>query len=359
MTSYSFSKSGWRWMPLAVTIVSTLAVLTACNTSRLLDVTAPSQVPVELFDKPSNAPLMVNSAVGDFNCAFGAFVVVEGLISDELADAQLGAAAWPYDRRDFNIQTNGIYGTNGCDNNQNPGVYVPLSTSRFTADTALGKLMSWTDAQVPNRQTLIATAATYAGFSYALLGMAMCEAAFNLGPQVNQQAIFALAETRFTTAITAATAAGASASDFLNAARVGRARVRLFQGNKTGAAADAALVPAGFVLNAAAGSNDNRSFDRVFQVITQNGFYTVQAESRALTTGGVIDPRSKVNASTTRPADAKSAIFSPARYTSQATPLPIATYDEAQLILAEAQGGAAAVTIINATRARYGLPLYT
>ena len=35
-------------------------------------------------------------------------------------------------------------------------------------------------------------------------------------------------------------------------AYVGRARARLDQGNKTGAAADAALVPAGFVINATA-----------------------------------------------------------------------------------------------------------
>ena len=334
-----------------------VAGLAACNTDRLLDVASPSQVPVELFDRPSNAALMVNSAAGDFECAFGAFVVVEGLVSDELADAQLGAAAWPYDRRDANTQTNGPYGTNGCDNNQTPGIYLPLSTARFSADTALGKLQLWTDAEVTGRQALLATSALYAGFSYALLGMSMCEAAFNLSAQVGQQRMFALAEQRFTAAVAAAQAAGATAT--LRAAYVGRARVRLYQQNKAGAAADAALVPPGFVFDASAASTDNRRYNRVFAAINQGGFYTVEAASRALTTGGVADPRARVVAITTRPADARSAMFAPAQDASLDTPLPVASYAEAQLILAEAQGGAAAVAIVNALRDAAALPRYT
>ena len=44
----------------------------------------------------------------------------------------------------------------------------------------------------------------YAGFSYAMLGMSMCQAAFDLGPAVDQKGMFALAEKRFTDAITGA-----------------------------------------------------------------------------------------------------------------------------------------------------------
>ena len=157
-----------------------------------------------MIDDPKNADLVVNSAVADFQCAFGSMVAVEGIISDELADAQLGAAAWPYDRRDANTQPGGSYGTNLCDNNQTPGIYNPLSTARWDADHALDNLNNkWTDEEVPNRQALIAKASLYAGFSYAALGMSMCEAAFDLGPQVDQAAMFALAEERFTTAIAA------------------------------------------------------------------------------------------------------------------------------------------------------------
>ncbi|MGI8498465.1 MAG: RagB/SusD family nutrient uptake outer membrane protein [Gemmatimonadaceae bacterium] len=329
-----------------------------CNTDRLLDVTAPSQVPVTLFDNPANAVLMVNSAITDFECAFASAVTVEGIISDELADAQLGAAAWPYDRRDANTQTNGSYGVNSCASNQTPGIYTPLSTARFDADNALTKLEKWTDAQVPNRQKLVAQAALYAGFSYAMIGVSFCEAAFDLGPQQKQPAIFALAEQRFTTAITAAQ--GAGLTDVLSAAYVGRARVRLFQGNTAGAATDAALVPAGFVFNATMGANDNRRYNRIFAAVQQFGFYTVAAESRGLKTEGVEDPRSKVVAIPgTRPADAKSAIFASVKYPAYASPIAMAKYEEAQLILAEVRGGAQAVSIINSLRAAAGVPSYT
>jgi hypothetical protein len=337
--------------------IGATTMLVACNSTDLLDVATPANVPVAILDDPKNATLMVNSAVGDFECALGSTIAVEGIISDELADAQLGAAAWPYDRRDANVVTNGSYGTNGCTSNQTPGIYNPLSTARWGADHALKNLNEWTDAQVPNRQALIAKAAVYAGFAYALIGQSMCEAAFDLGPIVAQTAIFALAEQRFTTAIAAAQATNSTA--LLNAAYVGRARVRLFTGNKAGAAADAALVPKDFALNAANDATDNRLYHRIYAITQQFGFYTV--ESRDLKTErGDVDPRSSSKQVGTRPADARSVIYVPNKYAAgDAAPTPIATYQEAQLIIAEAQGGATAVTIINALRAAVSLQPYT
>jgi hypothetical protein len=46
------------------------------------------------------------------------------------------------------------------------------------------------------------------------------------------------------------------------------------------------------------------------------------------------------------------------KYTALDSPLPVATWDEAQLILAEADP-ASTVTAINAVRAKYNLPAYT
>jgi hypothetical protein len=356
----AFRQRRWR-IATVVAAIAASAMMVACDSNELLDVETPAVVPVGLIEDPANATLMVNSAVADFECALGSTIAVEGIISDELADAQLGAAAWPYDRRDANTQTNGIYGTNPCTNNQNPGVYTPLSTARWGGDHALKNLTTWTDAQVPNRQALIARAALYTGFSYALLGMSMCEAAFDLGPQMNQQGMFTLAEQRFTQAITAAQASGAGSASVLSAAYVGRARVRLFLGNKTGAAADAALVPAGFVLNVANDATDNRLYNRVFTMTGQNGLYTVETISRNLTTEkGEVDPRSASKLTTTRAADNRAAIWVPNKYSAgYAAPTRVASYEEARLILAEAQGGASAVTIINALRAAAGLQAYT
>ncbi len=335
------------------------ALMAACSTASLLDVVAPANVPVSRLNEPGNAVLMVHSAIGDFECAFGAAVSVEAIISDELADAQLGAAAWPYDRRDFNTQTNGAYGTGSCTDNQTPGIYAPLSTARWSADHAVTNLTGWTDAQVPNRMALLAQANLYAGFSYATLGMAMCSAAFDLGPEVQQTGMFALAEARFTAAITAAQAS--SSTNILRAAYVGRARVRLFLGNKTGAAADAALVPVGFALNSSNDASDNRLYNRIYAITQQFGTYTIEANSRNLVTDrGEVDPRSAAKLVSTRPADAKSPIWVPLKFAAgDAAPMPVARYEEAQLILAEAQGGASAVSIINALRTAAGLLSYT
>jgi hypothetical protein len=344
-------------------------VVLGCSTSRLLDVNAPNSVPVTLFDSPADANLMVNSAIGDFECAFGAAVLVEGVISDELADAQLGAAQWPYDRRDANTQTNGIYGTSGCAGNQGPGLYTPLSTARFDADNALSKLSGWTDAEVPNRQTLIARMNLYAGFAYAMLGVSMCNAAFDLGPSVDQKGMFALAEKRFTDAIAAAQPL--ALTDIVNAALVGRARVRLYQGNTSGAVTDAQSVPKGFVFNATTDASDagGRRGNRIYAALQQTGNYTVESFALDLKTeNGESDPRSAIVTTGTRAADSRSVIYVPKKYSPGATlnntlgdamPLPMARYEEAQLIIAEVQGGAAAVTIINAMRATVNLKPYT
>ncbi|HTL94232.1 MAG TPA: RagB/SusD family nutrient uptake outer membrane protein, partial [Gemmatimonadaceae bacterium] len=290
----------------------------------------------------------------------GSAVVVEALIAGEMNDAQLGAAQWDYARRTANALTNGIYGTAGCAATQAPGIYLPLSTARFDADHAITNLTTWTDAQVPGRVGLLAVADLYAGFSYAFLGMSMCQAAFDNGPAVNQKGMFALAEKRFTDAIANAQAAGADSIRF--AAYVGRARVRLYQGNTAGALADAQLVPKGFVFNSSNSATALRLYNRVFAVTKQFGFYSIPSWSQNLTTeNGEIDPRSATQLAGTRSANNNQTIvFVPNKYVGgDAVPMPIARYEEAQLIIAEVQGGAQAVSIINAMRATVGLKPYT
>lgn len=338
------------------------AMLAGCDTSRLLTVQAPNSVPATVFNDPANATLMVNSVIGDFECAFGGFVTTEGLATDELQDATITAANWQLDRRDDGF-TSGSYGTGGCTAAE--GIYTPMSTARYEADQAITRLNGWTDAQVANRQLLLAQANVYAGFAYATMGMAMCQAAFDLGPAVDQKGMFALAEKRFTDAIAAATAA--NNTTLLNAAYVGRARVRLFQHNASGAIADAQLVPKGFVFNATDDASTSRRFNHVYNTISTGGGVTVEVMSRNLTTeNGEIDPRSATTLlSAVKPADGKSQIVIPNKFNAatltagDAIPQPIARYEEAQLIIAEAQGGAQAVSIINALRAAVSLKPYT
>src|SRR5256714_14033761 len=111
------------------------------------------------------------------------------------------AANWAFDRRDTDPTADTRYATNDC---TSYGIYTPIQIARGTADRALELLQGWTDAQVAGRQDLIAKAAVYAGYSRILLGEGFCEAAINLGPLLRSNAVFASAETVFTTAVTAA-----------------------------------------------------------------------------------------------------------------------------------------------------------
>jgi hypothetical protein len=240
-----------------------------------------------------------------------------------------------------------------------------MSTARAEADKAIQRLEGWTTTQVPTKNTLLAQANLYAGFAYSALGMAMCQAAFDLGPLVDQKGMFTLAEARFTAAITAAQQAGGLAS-VVNAATLGRARARLFLHNTAGAIADAQTIQPGFVFNAAMDATNPRRFNPIFNSISTSGTSTVEPTARALTTeNGEVDPRSATVKLNTPSADQVSQIYIPSKYNAatltagEAIPIPIVKYAEAQLILAEAQGGANAVTIVNTMRAAVNLQPYT
>jgi hypothetical protein len=238
-----------------------------------------------------------------------------------------------------------------------PGAYVPLSVARFTADAALRKLESWTDAQVPNRTDLIAQAAAHAGYSLVLLGEGMCSAAIDLGPELTRAQLQAAAEERFTRAIAAATASSNAA--IRNMALVGRARARINQGKLAEARADAVLVPDGFVRNATYSGAAVRRENRVWSMTSRNFFATSEPSTRDVRYGDVADPRIAIVDARTLGTDGFTPIFRPTKYANVSAPIPIARYAEARLIIAEVDGGSAAVAIIDDLHRRANIPLFS
>lgn len=349
-TTYSHE---WRRVSRALSGWLVAAAVTggvmACNDlSNALDVTAPDKIDAASLRTPNNAPLLVNSTQGDFECAWGAFVVDGGLLSGELMDASLTAARWTLPRRSVD-PSESFYSLGECDA---LGVYTPISRARYTADTALTLLKGWTDTQVPGRQALMARAAIYAGYDYIMLGELFCSAAVDVGPELTSAQLFALAEDRFTQAIATSTAAG---NDSLKTiAYAGRARARLDKGDGAGAAADAQLVPPGFVFYATTSTDNSIRNNRVFA--QQNGSAITVApifrhDTLTLANGTTVqDPRVKVDSTGKTGGDRTTPMFVAAKYPTGKTPFVVSSYAEMQLIIAEVAGGQTAVGIINNLR---------
>lgn len=338
--------TGWASALALTTLVA------ACNDLRnALNVTAPDKINTQSLRTPANATLLVNSTQGDFECGWGAFVVDGGLLSGELMDATLTAARWSLPRRAVDPSET-FYATNECDG---LGVYTPISRARYTADTTLTMLKGWTDAQVANRQTLIARAAIYAGYDYVMLGELFCSAAVDVGPELSSNQLFALAEDRFTQAIAAATTA---ANDSLKTiAYAGRARARLDKGDAAGADADAKQVlqlEPNFVFLATA---DPATSIRTNRVYAQQNALNVSVDtafrfdSLATTSGTMVpDPRVIVTNTGKPGGDRTTAVWISNKYPSGATPFVVSSWQEMDLIIAEVEGGSAAASAITTLR---------
>jgi len=332
-----------------VSLAAALVLGTAgCNS--LLDVDVPSQIPADETLRPENAALLMNSVIGEFECAFGGAVTSQALLGDELGNGSTGNTLWQIDRRD--MSPGAPIGTSACPTFAN-GAYAVLSVARWLADEFLRQLDGWTDAEVPSRKTLIATTAAYSGYSYLLLGELQCTASVDVGPELTKAQLFGLAEAKFTRAI--AEAQGGPA-DVLNMALVGRARTRLDLANRAGAAADARLVPAGFIKNATYSATDARRNNPVFNFNNQIVVVTIGPVFRDFRFGGVPDPRVPVTDAGRNAQDGIDRLWLQGKFTGFASPIPIATWEEAQLIVAEAELEAGnlqnAVAIINVLHSR-------
>lgn len=343
---------------LAIPVAVAALVTVACRDITSLKQENLGQLSGETVFIPANAQLIVNGAIGDFQCAFSRYALGSGIFTDELANALSANGAFDYDRR--TLATSAGYGTATCSaNNTLPGVYTPLSVARAAADTAVAKLEGWTDAEVPNRQKLIGQAAAYAGYSLVLLGEGMCSAAINLGPEMTPAQLFAEAKLRFDKAVTSATAAGDTTT--LNFARLGRARTQLDLGNKAAAAADAALIPSGFVVNISTDATNARRQNAVWSSTVQGGYSSVDTSFQNIY-NTTQDPRVAYTSTGKIGTNGKTLVVYPNKDATATSPIAVTKSAEAQLIIAEndvATGNlTGAIAIINALQSAAGQPGY-
>ena len=346
----------------AALALSGAGALAACNS--LLDVNNPASVPEESLGDPALAPALAAAAIQTLQCGVVNFAATAGMLSGEYLSANGFVNNHIWEWRGI-VEIKGEPG--GCNfgrNTTSMGFYTPLQQARFQLDDTFERLNKFTDADVPNRAALMAAMRAYAGYAYLLLGEGMCEMTIDRGPKMTREETIAKAEERFTDAIARATAV--NDASLLNMARVGRARARLDLKKLPEAAADAALVPAGFVRNAefTEGGLASRE-NRIYNLTIRNDFLSVGDAYRYLTVNGVAgnvaDPRVRVRDAGRNGADGVTRVWQQQKFIAQTggTPLPIASWAEAQLIFAEAVGGQQGFDAINRVRAANSVPLLT
>jgi len=334
----------------------------ACNS--LLEVDNPGSVPAESLSDPALVPALAAAALQTLQCGVIQYAATAAMLSGEYLNANGFVDNHPWEWRGV-VEIKGAPGS--CNYGRGTtamGFYTPLQQARFQLDDAFNRLDKFTDAEVPNRALLMAQMRAYAGYAILLLGEGMCEMTMDNGPKMTREQVWAAAEERFTDAITRATAV--NDASILNMARVGRARARLNLKKLTEAAADANAVPTGFVRNAefTEGGAAQRE-NRIYNLTIRNDFLSVSVPYRNLTVNGVAgnvpDPRVKVRDAAKRANDGITPLFQQQKFIAQTggTPHPIASWNEAQLIYAEAVGGQQGFDAINRVRTANGVPVLT
>lgn len=338
------------------------AVLSACES--LLEVEMPGQMTEDQLLDPRMAGMMVTSAIAGFECAHTSYILGAAGITHEYLDAS-GWTTWmAFANRQVESST-GAVNTSGCSAERGFGFFRPLQTARFQGEQAYKAIVEFGPTSVSQAESLLATAATYVGFVYTFLGEAWCEMVVDGGPLMTPQETLLKAEEWFTRAIDHAAAADApitapGTNDIGLLATLGRARVRLDLGKNAEAAADAALIPEGFLaVTTRSGANDDRR-NMIFVHMSLNKFVTVGPSYRNVLLDGSPDPRVAVaSAPDGVTNDGYTPWWNQLKYTSDVAPIPLARWEEAQLILAEVAGGEAAVPYIDNVRAAHGLPPYS
>ena len=332
----------------------------------LLDVELPGAVSQTELDNPILAVTLARSAQADFECMVPSFIWSYAIWTQELWDAGTGGNV-----RAWQLRQDQVDGASDCqerifrDGGQT-SIYGQIQTARFQGRNARELIGGFSDADVPDKTQLLATSAMYEAFATLYMGEVYCQARLlHTEPLVGPTAILEAAVTNFTDAL-----ALAQTDDVRNAVRVGLARTLARLGRIAEAKTHAEVVPAGFEFLSTHDASPNRRLNWihmqvvVHQMASTPGFRDATHPGyRNLMVQGVPDPRVQtVECTTCSPMDGITTIWEQLKYPAVDTDIAIATWEEAQLIVAEAElaaGNAALATdAINAVRASWSLPLY-
>ena len=149
------------------TLVLSLAATASCNS--LLAVDNPGRVTADALTDPALAPILEAAALQSAQCAFVQFAATTGMLSGEYLSSNgfVDNHIWEW-RGIVEIKQ----APGGCPASRastSMGFYTPAQQARFQLEDLNTPLKTFTDAQVPNRQRILAETNAYAGYMYVLL----------------------------------------------------------------------------------------------------------------------------------------------------------------------------------------------
>jgi len=194
------------------------------------DVTNPGPVQQQFLADPASQPALVEGAARMVAEALSNVSYTSALVSREMfPGGQTGSLG-------HDVRTQAGYVEPGSFG----GHFGDVVQARFIGEAALD---IFADLEVPADPDLVAGANVWTGFAQRLIGENWCEmvvtgADGSPGSLQSSAGAFTAAESNFTAAL----GSGSTNSNLINAARAGRAQVRVWLGDWSGAASDAGMI---------------------------------------------------------------------------------------------------------------------
>jgi starch-binding outer membrane protein, SusD/RagB family len=217
----------WTRTTRLATLAAAVMAVTACD--GLLDVDSPGRIGDDDLESPDAIPGMVIGMQYDMSQAVDGGLELISMASMELFHG--GSYGWNEIPR-------------GTIEDDDSSPWSSAQQARWVAEEGILRMGEILEPDQFARSPYAAEANVWAGYANRFLGEVFCSSVINGGPEIDHAEHFSRAEGYFTDAIALAEAAGRA--DLEDAAYAGRATVRAWQGNWSGAATDAEQVPIGF-----------------------------------------------------------------------------------------------------------------
>ena len=348
--------AGARLMRAGTIAAVAVALSAGAACDRLLEVDVPGHVTEAALNDSRLAEELVGSAEASFDCMVSTYVEEIGRWAKDFYYMNTGTGFIYTQLRTREVEDFEQVDCTQTGPTRSAAVWLPMNTTRAQGEQAIELIEGFPDGNVENKSFLLAKAHAYTGYSYQIAGETMCELAFDGGPRETREGAWRTAEEFFTDALqwagqaTSATS-GDDVGSIRNMALVGRARSRLHLGDAAGVVADASQVDEGFVRHAQMDEITTRRWNRVYENQNRDIATSVHPSYQNLEVDGVPDPRVPLERLGVVGFDAVTDVHTQQKYLNLGADIPFSTWREAQLMIAEVEGGQTAVNVINRLRA--------